>query len=47
MTTGQQIQINNGQIETLIKIHDGYGLFVCNKYKVVRQLSCIVGKETI
>lgn len=47
MTIGSKIQVNNGEIETLIKKGDGYGLFSCTKYKVVRQLNRIIPDQIL
>jgi hypothetical protein len=41
LKTGDQIKINKGPVETLIKIERPYGLFKSNSYNVVRYLPAI------
>lgn len=45
---GTKIRVNNGAIETLIKIETHYGLFVSETgYKVVRNINGIKDSELI
>ena len=45
---GNQIKVNNGEVETLIKIERPYGLFESESgYKVVRNISGIKDSEVV
>lgn len=46
-SVGTVIIVNKGPQETLVKIQDGLGLFVCPMCKVVRQLNRILEKEIV
>ena len=45
---GTQIRVNNGEIETLIKLERPYGLFKSNSgYQLVRNVSGIKDNEVV
>ncbi len=47
MNIGDTIQVNNGEIETLIKIERPFGLFKSASHQVVRSLLSIKDKEKV
>lgn len=47
MEIGDTLQVNNGEIETLIKIERPFGLFKAKSYQCVRSLARINDKDVV